>query len=76
MNNWFHKWGPKADKAIHAYYADKPDPYDTYGFVFGRQRRSMPRLPQSLPNTKRMAHLNTTGGFMPQRTTPSVMRSN
>ncbi len=36
VNNWFHKWGPKADKAIHAYYADKPDPYDTYGFVFGQ----------------------------------------
>ncbi len=36
VNNWFHKWGDKADKTIHAIYADKKAPYDIYGFVDGQ----------------------------------------
>lgn len=36
VNNWFHKWGDKADKAIHGHYADKKAPYDIYGFVNGQ----------------------------------------
>jgi hypothetical protein len=36
VNNWFHKWGDRADKAMHALYADKPGPYDIYGFVRGQ----------------------------------------
>lgn len=36
VNNWFHKWGDRADKAIHAHYADKKAPYDIYGFVDGQ----------------------------------------
>ena len=36
VNNWFHKWGDRADKAIHAYYADKKTPYDVYGFHNGQ----------------------------------------
>jgi hypothetical protein len=36
VNNWFHKWGDKADKAIHTLYADKKAPYDIYGFVDGQ----------------------------------------
>ena len=36
VNNWFHKWGDKTDKAIHAFYADKKSPYDMYGFVNGQ----------------------------------------
>ncbi len=32
VNNWFHKWGDRADKAIAALYADKKAPYDIYGF--------------------------------------------
>lgn len=36
VNNWFHKWGDRADKAMHAHYADKKAPYDIYGFVDGQ----------------------------------------
>lgn len=36
VNNWFHKWGDRADKAIHAHYAGKKAPYDIYGFVDGQ----------------------------------------
>lgn len=33
VNNWFHSWGARADKNMFALYADKPPPYDIYGFV-------------------------------------------
>ncbi len=33
VNNWFHQWGENADKAIYSRYADKPAPYDIYGFA-------------------------------------------
>ncbi len=33
VNNWFHKWGAKADAAIHKLFADKKQPYDIYGFI-------------------------------------------
>ena len=36
VNNWFHKWGAKADKAIYAHYADKDRPYNMYGYVNGQ----------------------------------------
>jgi hypothetical protein len=36
VNNWFHVWGPRADKAVHAFYTDKPSPYDIYGFINGQ----------------------------------------
>jgi hypothetical protein len=36
VNNWFHKWGDRADKAIHTHYAGKKAPYDIYGFVDGQ----------------------------------------
>jgi hypothetical protein len=36
VNNWFHKWGPKADKAIHYLYAGKKAPYDIFGFINGQ----------------------------------------
>jgi hypothetical protein len=36
VNNWFHKWGDRADKAILARYAGKKVPYDIYGFVDGQ----------------------------------------
>jgi hypothetical protein len=36
VNNWFHKWGEQADKAIHRLYADKQAPYDIYGFINGQ----------------------------------------
>jgi hypothetical protein len=36
VNNWFHKWGDRADKAVHAHYAGKKAPYDIYGFVDGQ----------------------------------------
>lgn len=35
VNNWFHPWGKKADKVVHAHYAGKPAPYDIYGFARG-----------------------------------------
>lgn len=36
VNNWFHPWGEKADRNVHAWYADKPAPYDIYGFARGQ----------------------------------------
>src|SRR5262249_12057429 len=30
VNNWFHKWGPDADRTMHALYADRKLPYDVY----------------------------------------------
>lgn len=33
VNNWFHKWGPAADRTMHALYADRKAPYDIYGWV-------------------------------------------
>lgn len=36
VNNWFHSWGPRADKLIFSLYAGKPAPYDIYGFARGQ----------------------------------------
>jgi len=36
VNNWIHRWGPEADRAIHAYYADKKPPYDVFGWIRGK----------------------------------------
>ena len=36
VNNWIHRWGPDADRAIHAYYADKKVPYDVFGWIEGK----------------------------------------
>jgi hypothetical protein len=36
VNNWFHSWGEKADRAIHRVYAGKQAPYDIYGFINGQ----------------------------------------
>src|ERR1043166_6622823 len=36
VNNWFHKWGDKADKLVHGYYAGKKAPYDIYAFANGQ----------------------------------------
>ncbi len=36
LNNWFHKWSEQADPVIYSYYADKPAPYDIYGFINGQ----------------------------------------
>ncbi|MFO0969163.1 MAG: hypothetical protein U0793_26715 [Gemmataceae bacterium] len=33
VNNWFHIWGPRADRKIYAYYADKGPPYHLFGFA-------------------------------------------
>lgn len=33
VNNWFHKWGDKADKLIYSHYADKTDHYRIFGFA-------------------------------------------
>jgi hypothetical protein len=33
VNNWFHKCGTRADKKMFALYADRPAPYDLYGFA-------------------------------------------
>ncbi|GEM_PF-2268390 len=35
VNNWFHRWGPKTDKAILRYYADRNAPYDVWCHVGG-----------------------------------------
>src|SRR6185295_2137379 len=36
VNNWFHKWGDRADAAVHRLYAGKKAPYDIYGFLAGQ----------------------------------------
>ena len=36
VNNWFHKWGDKADRAVYKVYADRKAPYDIYGYVNGQ----------------------------------------
>lgn len=36
VNNWFHKWGDKADAVVHKIYAGKKAPYDIYGFISGQ----------------------------------------
>ena len=36
VNNWFHKWGDRADASIHKLHADKKAPYDVYGFINGQ----------------------------------------
>ncbi len=36
VNNWFHKWGDKADRFVHGYYADKKGPYDVYGYALAQ----------------------------------------
>ena len=46
-NNWFHKWSERADPVIYSHYADKPAPFDIYGFING----------QSAPFSKRSQEL-------------------
>jgi len=36
VNNWFHKWGDKADRAVCKLYANRKAPYDIYGFINGQ----------------------------------------
>lgn len=36
VNNWFHKWSPRADPIIYSHFADKQAPYDIYGFINGQ----------------------------------------
>src|SRR5207249_253197 len=36
VNNWFHKWGDRADKVMYGHYAGKAKPYDIYGFANGQ----------------------------------------
>jgi hypothetical protein len=36
VNNWIHRWGPKADKFIHSFYADKGKPYEVFGWWGGK----------------------------------------
>jgi hypothetical protein len=36
VNNWFHKWGDKADPVIYQAYAGKQAPYNMYGFLNGQ----------------------------------------
>ena len=36
VNNWFHQWGDRTDRAAHKLYAGKKAPYDVYGFINGQ----------------------------------------
>lgn len=36
VNNWFHRWGDRADRAMHKLYAGRKAPYDIYGFINGQ----------------------------------------
>lgn len=60
VNNWFHKWGDKADKAVHAHYADKPDPYTIYGFARGQaapfDKKSQEIIDKNKDNPSLMFH--------------------
>lgn len=33
INNWFHRWGPRADKFIYKYYADRDKRYNLFGYA-------------------------------------------
>jgi hypothetical protein len=76
VNNWFHKWGDKADKAIHAWYADKPNSYDIYGFVKGQaapfDKKSQAILDKNKDNPSMMFH----GRVRTSKDTPSDSTSN
>ncbi len=36
VNNWFHVWGPRADRKVHSYYADKGPTHRIFGFARGQ----------------------------------------
>jgi hypothetical protein len=60
VNNWFHKWGPRADKKMFAFYADKPPLYDLYGFARAQaapfDRKSQAILDRNKSNPSLMFH--------------------
>jgi hypothetical protein len=60
VNNWFHQWGKRADKFVHARYAGKPAPYDIYGFVNGQaapfDKKSQAVLDKNKDNPSLMFH--------------------
>lgn len=60
VNNWFHKWGDRADKVMHAHYAGKSVPYDVYGFVNGQaapfDQKSQAVIDQHKKNPSLMFH--------------------
>jgi hypothetical protein len=61
VNNWFHWWGPRADKTMHAHYAGKPSPlYDIYGFARGQaapfDRKSQAIIDKNKSNPSLMFH--------------------
>jgi hypothetical protein len=37
ISNWIHRWSDAADTLIHDHFADRPNPYDVYGFVAGQR---------------------------------------
>lgn len=43
VNNWFHRWGAAADAAVHKRYADRPAPYDVYGYLDGQSAPFSPK---------------------------------
>jgi hypothetical protein len=60
VNNWFHKWGARADKFVHAVYAGKPRPYEIYGFVNGQaapfDKKSQAIITKNKTNPSLMFH--------------------
>lgn len=60
VNNWFHSWGAKANRATHRAYADKQPPYDIYGFVKGQaapfSKKSQAVLERHRDNPSLMFH--------------------
>jgi hypothetical protein len=60
INNWFHRWGDKADAAVHKHYADRPAPHNIYGFVRGQTapftRKSQEIIEKNKSNPSLMFH--------------------
>ncbi len=60
VNNWFHRWGERADPFVHAHYADKAVPYDVYGFVRGQtapfDKKSQAVIDRNKDNPSLMFH--------------------
>lgn len=59
VNNWFHRWGEEADKAVHLLYAGKEAPYDVYGWVGGMAApfsKSAQAIVDKHRNTKLLYH--------------------
>lgn len=70
VNNWFHKWGQRADPKIHGYYADKDDRYCLYGFARSQAAPFTPASQAVLDKNKDNPSLMFRGRVKTAKDTP------